>query len=58
MIEVLLSMNLDCVAVKDIIARTKANENLIGVIKTEIVEVLKEHSTEYLGLECEWDAND
>tara|TARA_B100000073_G_scaffold341066_1_gene341815 strand:+ start:301 stop:477 length:177 start_codon:yes stop_codon:yes gene_type:complete len=58
MIDVLLSMELNCAQVKDIIARTKANENLIGLIKTEVIEVLKEHSTEYHGLECDWDAND
>jgi|TARA_A100001011_G_scaffold79934_2_gene82826 hypothetical protein len=53
MIEVLLYANLNCLDATDMIGRVKTNENISEIVKTEIVETIKEATPH-----CKWDAND
>ena len=53
MIEVLLYANLNCIDAANLIGRVKADNNMSKIIKTEIVETIKDATPH-----CKWDAND
>mgnify|MGYP000138526704 CR=1 FL=1 len=53
MFDLLLYASISCQDATKMIGRVEANEDMAEIIKTEIVETLKE-STPH----CEWDAND
>ena len=53
MFEILLYVNIACQDAADMISRVKANEDMSKIVKTEIVETLKEATTH-----CKWDAHD
>ena len=53
MIEVLLYASLSCKDAADVISRVETNDSLSQIIRTEVVETVKE-STPH----CKWDAND
>jgi hypothetical protein len=53
MFEFLLYSSIHCTDAEDMIRRIDANKSVDVVIRTEVVEVLKEATPE-----CNWDAND
>ena len=53
MIEILLYANLNCIDAANLIGRVKADNNMSKIIKTEIVETIKDATPH-----CKWDAND
>ena len=53
MIEVLLYANLNCIDAAEIIGRVKANNGMSKIVRTEIVETIKDATPH-----CKWDAND
>jgi len=53
MIEILLYANLNCIDAANLIGRVKADDNMSKIIKTEIVETIKDATPH-----CKWDAND
>jgi len=53
MIDLLLYASITCQDATDIIGRVKVNENMSKIIKTEIVETIKDATPH-----CDWDAND
>ena len=53
MIELLLYASIACQDATEMIGRVKANEDMSKIIRTEIVETLKEATPH-----CNWDAND
>ena len=53
MLELLLYTNIHCIDAVEMIQRIEANKNVNKVIRTEVIETLKEATPE-----CNWDAND
>ena len=53
MLELLLYSNIHCIDAVEMIQRIEANKNVSKVIRTEVIETLKEATPE-----CNWDAND
>ncbi len=53
MLELLLYSNIHCIDAAEVIQRIEANKNVDKVIRTEVIETLKEATPE-----CNWDAND
>jgi len=53
MLELLLYASIACQDATEMIGRIEANENMSKIIRTEIVETIKEATPH-----CEWDAND
>jgi len=53
MIEFLLYANLNCTDAANIIGRVKADDGMSKIIRTEIVETIKDATPQ-----CNWDAND
>ena len=53
MIEILLYANLNCIDAANLIGRVKADNNMSKIIRTEIVETIKDATPH-----CKWDAND
>ena len=53
MIEFLLYANLHCTDAANIIGRVKADDDMSKIIRTEIVETIKDATPQ-----CDWDAND
>ena len=53
MFELLLYASIACQDATEMIGRVKANEDMSKIIRTEIVETLKEATPH-----CNWDAND
>ena len=53
MLELLLYTNIHCIDAVEMIQRIEANKNVDKVIRTEVIETLKEATPE-----CNWDAND
>ena len=53
MFELLLYTSINCKDTSDIISRIRANENVSEIIRTEVIETLKEAAPH-----CEWDAHD
>ena len=53
MIELVLYTTLSCQQTNDIILRMQNNENISELLRTELVEVMKESNPD-----CYWDAND
>lgn len=53
MIEILLYASMTCNDAADLIGRVRKNENTSELIRTEVVETLKEATPQ-----CNWDAND
>ena len=53
MFELLLYSGIACTDAIDMIDRVKAHEDMHEAIKTELVEVIQEATSN-----CEWDAND
>ena len=53
MLELLLYSNIHCIDAVEMIQRIEANKNVEKVIRTEVIETLKEATPE-----CNWDAND
>ena len=53
MFEFLLYSGIACTDATELISRAKANENLSEIIRTEIVETLKDATPH-----CKWDAHD
>ena len=53
MFEFLLYSNIACVDAVEIVDRINAHEHMTAAIKTELIEVVQEASSE-----CPWDAND
>tara|TARA_Y100000022_G_scaffold137867_1_gene119911 strand:- start:4 stop:165 length:162 start_codon:yes stop_codon:yes gene_type:complete len=53
MLELLLYSNIHCIDAVEMIQRIEANKNVDKVIRTEVIETLKEATPE-----CKWDAND
>ena len=53
MFELLLYSTIHCTDAADIISRVKANDNVNKLIRTEVIETVKEATPE-----CNWDAND
>ena len=53
MIDLLLYSTIHCVDAEDLIRRIDANKNVEQIIRTEVIETVKEATPE-----CSWDAND
>ena len=53
MFDLLLYASINCKDAADMISRVKANENMSKIVRTEIVETLKEATPH-----CKWDAHD
>ena len=53
MFELLLYSGIHCTDAEDVIRRIEANTNVNKIIRTEVIETLKESTPE-----CNWDAND
>jgi len=53
MIDLLLYASINCRDATDMIGRVKANNDMSKIVKTEIIETLKEATPH-----CKWDAND
>ena len=53
MFEFLLYTPINCTDAADMIGRVQANDNVSKLIKTEVIETLKEATPQ-----CDWDAND
>ena len=53
MIDLLLYASMSCQDAADMIGRVEAHEDMSKIVKTEIVETLKEATPH-----CKWDAND
>ena len=53
MIDFLLYSSIACVDAADMISRIEASNNVNEIIKTEVIETVKEATPE-----CNWDAND
>ena len=53
MIDFLLYTAMHCTDAEDMIQRIKANDNVNAIIRTEVIETVKEATPE-----CNWDAND
>ena len=53
MFYLILYYGIDCGDAKDIIQRIEANTGVDVIIRTEVIETLKEATPE-----CNWDAND
>ncbi len=53
MIDLLLYSTIHCVDAKDLIQRVDANKSVDQIIRTEVIETVKEATPE-----CNWDAND
>ena len=53
MIDLLFYASIACSDVTEMIGRIEANENMSKIIRTEIVETIKEATPH-----CKWDAND
>ena len=53
MIELLLYSSIACIDAVDMINRIEANDNVNRVIRTEVIETIKEATPD-----CKWDAND
>jgi len=53
MFELLLYSGIACTDAVDMINRIKANDSVNQLIRTEVIETLKEATPE-----CNWDAND
>ena len=53
MFELLLYSTIHCTDAADIISRVEANDNVNKIIRTEVIETVKEATPE-----CNWDAND
>ena len=53
MLELLLYSNIHCIDAVEMIQRIEANKSVEEVIRTEVIETLKEATPE-----CNWDAND
>ena len=53
MFELLLYSGIHCTDAEDMIRRIEANNNVSKIIKTEVIETVKESTPE-----CKWDAND
>ena len=53
MLELLLYSNNHCIDAVEMIQRIEANKSVDKVIRTEVIETLKEATPE-----CNWDAND
>ena len=53
MFEFLLYFGIHCTDAKDIIRRVEASNNVSKIVKSEVIETVKETTPE-----CKWDAND
>ena len=53
MFDFLLYSGMACTDAADIISRVQANDNLDIIVRTEVVETIKESTPK-----CNWDAND
>ena len=53
MIDLLLYSTIHCTDAEDMIRRVEANKNVDAIIRTEVIETVKEATPE-----CNWDAND
>ena len=53
MLELLLYSNIHCIDAVEMIQRIEANKSVDKVIRTEVIETVKEATPE-----CTWDAND
>ena len=53
MIDLLLYSTIHCIDAKDLIQRVDANKSVDVIIRTEVIETVKEATPE-----CNWDAND
>ena len=53
MFDLLLYASMHCVDAEDLIRRVDANKNVEQIIRTEVIETVKEATPE-----CNWDAND
>ncbi|WDS60967.1 hypothetical protein SBM1_00094 [Synechococcus phage S-BM1] len=53
MIDLLLYASIACQDAADMIGRVKANESMSKIVRTEIVETIKDATPH-----CKWDAND
>ena len=53
MFEFLLYASMTCIDAYDLISRIEVNENVSELIRTEVVETIKEATPH-----CNWDAND
>ena len=53
MFELLLYSSIHCADAKDMIRRIDANKSVDVIIRTEVIETVKEATPE-----CKWDAND
>jgi len=53
MFDLLLYSSMHCVDAVDLINRVDANKNVDQIIRTEVIETVKEATPE-----CNWDAND
>ena len=53
MIDLLLYSSMHCTDAKDLIQRVDANKSVEQIIRTEVIETVKDATPE-----CNWDAND
>ena len=53
MIDLLLYSSIACIDAEDMIRRVDANKSVEQIIRTEVIETIKEATPE-----CNWDAND
>ena len=53
MFDLLLYSTIHCVDAEDLIRRIDANKSVDQIIRTEVIETVKEATPE-----CKWDAND
>ena len=53
MIDLLLYSSIQCIDAKDMIQRINANKSVDVIIRTEVIETVKEATPE-----CNWDAHD
>jgi hypothetical protein len=53
MIDLLLYASINCRDATDMIGRVKTNDDMSKIVRTEIIETLKEATPH-----CKWDAND
>ena len=53
MFELLLYSSIHCLDAEDLIRRVEANKSVEQIIRTEVIETVKEATPD-----CNWDAND
>jgi len=55
--EFLIAAAVTCSDISEKIQRARSHPDLSPAAKAEVIELYKEHFTDAVGLECNWDAN-